>query len=449
MTKKPSRPPQATAPASLSPRVAAALALCRVLHEGESLSSILPALGGRVRPIDRGLLQELSFGVCRFQPRLQAITRELLKSPLKSKDQDIQCLLLVGLYQLLYLDTPAHAAIHETVEGARSLNKTWATGLLNGVLRNFLRQRDEVLAKVDQSEAARYSHPNWLLKRLRGAWPKHWQQILEANNGRGPMTLRVNTLRTSREAFLARLQEAGISAVATPYSPIGVQLAEPMDVNQIPGFGEGHCSVQDEAAQLCAQLLELAPGQRVLDACAAPGGKTCAILETEPALAELWAIDQDPARLARVEENLSRLELTCKLRPADVGDTASWWDGVPFDRILLDVPCSATGVIRRHPDIKLLRRNDDIAALAATQARLLRECWKALKPGGVLLYATCSILPDENTRIIEHFVAEQTDARCDLIEAPWGLPMQAGRQLLPTEQGHDGFYYARLRKAGE
>lgn len=444
MAKQPA--PKTSPSSSLSPRVAAALAACRVLQDGESLSTILPSLAGRVSPVDRGLLQELSFGVCRFQPRLQAITRELLKSPFKAKDQDIHCLLLVGLYQLLYLDTPAHAAIHETVEGARSLKKPWATGVLNGVLRNFLRQKEALLEKVDQSDAACYSHPNWLLKRLRQAWPQHWQQIVQANNGRGPMTLRVNSLRTSREAFLGRLQEAGIEASPTPYSSLGVQLAQPLDVSRIPGFGEGHCSVQDEAAQLCAQLLELAPGQRVLDACAAPGGKTCAILETEPALASLWAIDQDPARLARVEENLARLELHCELRAADVGNAESWWDGVPFDRILLDVPCSATGVIRRHPDIKLLRRNEDIPALANTQARLLRECWKTLKAGGVLLYATCSILPDENVRIIEHFVAEQADAQLDSIDAPWGLAMTAGRQLLPKEQGHDGFFYARLRK---
>jgi len=446
MTKSSAKPPRAGASASLSPRVAAAQAVCRVLQEGESLSTILPGLASRVSPIDRGLLQELSFGVCRFQPRLHAITRELLKSPFKAKDQDIHSLLLVGLYQLLYLDTPAHAAIHETVEGARSLNKPWATGVLNGVLRNFLRQKDSLLAKVDQSEVARYSHPKWLLKRLQSAWPQHWQQIVQANNGRGPMTLRVNSLRTSREAFLARLQDVGIEAGPTPYSPLGVQLAQPMDVNLIPGFGDGLCSVQDEAAQLCAQLLELAPEQRVLDACAAPGGKTCAILETEPALKEVWAIDQDPARLARVTENLARLELHCEVRAADVGDAQSWWDGVPFDRILLDVPCSATGVIRRHPDIKLLRRNDDIPALANTQARLLRECWKTLKAGGVLLYATCSILPDENLRIIEHFIAEQSDAQLDTIEAPWGLALSAGRQLLPTEQGHDGFFYAKLRK---
>lgn len=443
MTKGPGQ-----AGSSQSPRVLAAQALQRVL-QGESLGTLMPALAARVNPRDRGLLQELCFGVCRFQPRLQAVTQTLLKTPLKPKDQDVQCLLLVGLYQLIYLDTPAHAAIHETVEAAKRLGKPWAGGLTNGVLRNFLRQRDDLLAQADRSDAARFSHPNWLLKRIRQAWPQDWQAVLDANNGRGPMTLRVNQRRISRDAFLAQLAQADIAAQPTPFSRIGVQLAQPMDVQAIPGFNEGLCSVQDEAAQLCADLLQLTPGQRVLDACAAPGGKTCAVLETEPALAEVWAVDLDPARLARVRENLDRLSLDATLRAADLAQDQSWWDGRRFDRILLDVPCSATGVIRRHPDIKLLRRDADIAALAETQWRLLQQCWQLLEPGGVLLYATCSVLPQENVRIIERFVTEQPDARLDPLEVPWGQPCAAGRQLLPSPQGHDGFFYARLRKLGD
>jgi len=430
----------------MNPRLAAARALAAVLSGKASLNSSLPAQLDKVDERDRGLTQDLAFGTARWQPRLDLLAAQLLQKPFKAADADVQALLLVGLYQLFYTRIPAHAAIGETVGCADKLKKPWAKGLLNAVLRRAQREGEELLAGMERDPVVRTAHPRWLQKALKAFWPEQWEAICAANNAHPPMILRVNRRHHSRDAYLALLAEAGIGASACQYSRDGIVLAEACDVRGLPGFAEGWVSVQDEAAQLSADLLELAPGQRVLDACCAPGGKTCHLLEAEAGLAQMVAIDLEAKRLTRVRENLDRLQLDAELIACDARDTASWWDGKPFQRILLDAPCSATGVIRRHPDIKLTRQADDIPALAALQGELLDALWPTLEVGGMLLYATCSSLPTENTEVIDAFLARTPGARELDLATEAGLRQPHGRQLLAQEGGHDGFYYAKLIK---
>jgi len=430
----------------MNPRLAAARALAAVLSGKASLNSSLPAQLDKVDERDRGLTQDLAFGTARWQPRLDLLAAQLLQKPFKAADADVQALLLVGLYQLFYTRIPAHAAIGETVGCADKLKKPWAKGLLNAVLRRAQREGEELLAGMERDPVVRTAHPRWLQKSLKAFWPEQWEAICAANNAHPPMILRVNRRPHSRAASLALLAEAGVSASACQYSRDGIVLAEACDVRGLPGFAEGWVSVQDEAAQLSADLLELAPGQRVLDACCAPGGKTCHLLEAEPGLAHMTAIDLEAKRLTRVRENLDRLQLDAELIACDARDTASWWDGEPFQRILLDAPCSATGVIRRHPDIKLTRQAEDIPALATLQGELLDALWPTLEVGGMLLYATCSSLPTENTEVIDAFLARTPGARELDLATEAGLRQPHGRQLLAQEGGHDGFYYAKLIK---
>lgn len=430
----------------MNPRLAAARALAAVLSGKASLNSSLPAQLDKVDERDRGLTQDLAFGTARWQPRLDLLAAQLLQKPFKAADADVQALLLVGLYQLFYTRIPAHAAIGETVGCADKLKKPWAKALLNAVLRRAQREGQELLASMERDPVVRTAHPRWLQKSLKAFWPEQWEAICAANNAHPPMILRVNRRHHSRDAYLALLAEAGIGASACQYSRDGIVLAEACDVRGLPGFAEGWVSVQDEAAQLSADLLELAPGQRVLDACCAPGGKTCHLLEAEAGLAQMVAIDLEAKRLTRVRENLERLQLDAELIACDARDTASWWDGKPFQRILLDAPCSATGVIRRHPDIKLTRQADDIPALAALQGELLDALWPTLEVGGMLLYATCSSLPTENTEVIAAFLARTPGARELDLATEAGLRQPHGRQLLAQEGGHDGFYYAKLIK---
>ncbi|MDM9591785.1 16S rRNA (cytosine(967)-C(5))-methyltransferase RsmB [Pseudomonas guariconensis] len=430
----------------MNPRLAAARALAAVLSGKASLNSSLPAQLDKVEERDRGLVQDLAFGTARWQPRLDLLAAQLLQKPFKAADADVQALLLVGLYQLFYTRIPAHAAIGETVGCADKLKKPWAKGLLNAVLRRAQREGEALLADMERDPVVRTAHPRWLQKALKACWPQQWEAICAANNAHPPMILRVNRRHHSRDAYLALLTETGISASPCQYSRDGILLAEACDVRGLPGFAEGWVSVQDEAAQLAADLMELAPGQRVLDACCAPGGKTCHLLEAEAGLAEVVAIDLEAKRLARVRENLDRLQLDAQLIVCDARDTASWWDGKPFQRILLDAPCSATGVIRRHPDIKLTRQADDIPALAALQGELLDALWPTLEVGGMLVYATCSSLPTENTEVIEAFLARTPGARELDLALEAGLRQPHGRQLLAQEGGHDGFYYAKLIK---
>jgi len=430
----------------MNPRLAAARALAAVLNGKASLNSSLPRELDKVEARDRGLTQDLAFGTARWQPRLDALAERLLQKPFKAADADVHGLLLVGLYQLLYTRIPAHAAIGETVGCADKLKKPWAKALLNAVLRRAQRESEAILAELERDPVVRTAHPRWLQKSLKAFWPEQWEAICAANNAHPPMILRVNRRHQPRDAYLGLLAEQGVAAQACVYSRDGIVLAEACDVRGLPGFSEGWISVQDEAAQLAAELLDLAPGQRVLDACCAPGGKTCHILEAEPALATVVAVDLEEKRLVRVRENLQRLGLQAQLIAADGRDTQAWWDGQPFQRILLDAPCSATGVIRRHPDIKLTRQPDDIPALAVLQGQLLDALWPTLEVGGVLLYATCSTLPTENTEVIEAFLARTPGARELDLATSAGIKQAHGRQLLAQEGGHDGFYYAKLIK---
>lgn len=428
------------APRAIAARTVAAVLAGRSLSDPETTRR-LESLPDRDRP----LAQELAYGTVRWQPKLQRMAEGLLDKPLKAKEREVEALILVGLYQLLYLDVPAHAAVAETVAAVRPLRKEWARGLVNALLRRFLREQEAIVESLAGDEVAASAHPRWLLGRLKADWPEAWPAIVAANNARPPMTLRVNRRQGSRDAYLEALAAAGIEGTPTRHAPDGIQLAQPVGVERLPGFWAGRVSVQDEAAQLAALLLEPQPGERLLDACAAPGGKTGHLLEAAPE-AELLALDRDPGRLGRVDENLRRLGLSASLKAGDAGAPESWWDGKPFDRILLDAPCSGTGVIRRHPDIKLLRRTEDIEALSGEQHRLLEALWPLLGPGGMLVYSTCSVLRDENDRQLSRFL----EAHADAVEVPippgWGQAVAVGRQILPGNQGMDGFYYARLRK---
>ncbi len=436
-----------SASSAAQPRGIAASVVRRVADSGESLSGLLAQeLGAIEDPRQRALAQELSYGTLRWYFLLEAVLGRLLKQALRNRDRDIHALLLVGLYQLLVLRMTAHAAVNETVEAVRGSGKRWAVSLVNGVLRSAQRRAAELLASVEREPVARWSHPDWWIAQLQRDWPRHWQQILEANNQRPPMVIRVNRLRSDRARYLEQLQRAGIAARALPHADTAVLLDAPVSVDQLPGFRAGLVSVQDGAAQLAAAQMQLAAGQRVLDACAAPGGKTGHILELAPKLDALVAIDSDTRRIEKIRDNLARLQLEAQLIAADAGDTRYWWDGRPFDRILLDAPCSASGVVRRHPDIKLLRRCEDVKTLARQQGRLLDALWPLLAPGGILLYVTCSVFRAENTEVVQAFKSRHADVQEVPLAAQWGIAQAAGRQILPGDQGMDGFYFARLTK---
>ena len=430
---KPGFAPGATALAS------AAAALEAVVCEGgctaeEALQRVAP------RPEDRAAVRAIHTGTLRWYLRLAPALDALLK-PGQKMHPLVRAVLCCALHQVEYSRAPPASVVNIAVDAARVLGQGSASGFVNALLRRFLRERDAILAHVDKGEASRLAHPRWLLRRIRSAWPDAAEQIFAANNESPPMTLRVNLARTTRDAQLALLAQQDIAAQPGRCATT-IVLEQPVDVNGLPGFSEGLVSVQDAGAQHAAELLDARAGERVLDACAAPGGKTCHILEREPAV-DLVALDCDAARLARVQQNLTRLGLAAQLQVADLL-TAGWWDGRPFDRILLDAPCSGTGVIRRHPDIKLLRRQEDIAGFAATQLEMLLRCASMLKPGGLLLYATCSILLAENTEVVERFLRQQPRLR--RVGADW--------HVLPTPRAMgaaamtDGFYYARLMMQG-
>lgn len=424
-------------------RAVAAKCLAAVSN-GSSLSQQIPLFEHTLAESDRPLFRQLCYGVLRFFPKLVGIEKQLLSKPLKSKDRDIQMLLLLGLYQLSEMRTPDHAAVNTTVNATKALKKGWAKGLVNGVLRKWQRDSESLVAAL--SDAEQQSHPQWLHDALLKAWPNHATAIEQANNLQAPMCLRVNTQHCDVVTYLNMLEAENIVASACEHTKHGVRLRDAVAVSKLPKFEQGWVSVQDEAPQLSAALLSLAPGHRVLDACCAPGGKSCHILESEPALSELVALDIDEQRLQRVTENLDRIGLQATLVSGDAADPAKWWDGQQFDRILLDAPCSATGVIRRNPDIKIHRRANDITQLSKLQGEILTALWQTLKPGGLLLYATCSVLPEENTQVVEAFIKATNDAEHKVIDANWGISQAYGRQLLPQTQGHDGFYYALISK---
>ncbi|MCD9539409.1 16S rRNA (cytosine(967)-C(5))-methyltransferase RsmB [Photobacterium carnosum] len=422
-------------------RAAAAKVIYQVVDQGQSLSAALPLAQQDIKERDHALLQEICYGVLRWLPRLESITNALMDKPLKGKQRVFHHLILVGLYQLGYMRIPAHAAVAETVDATKTLKKTQLRGLINAVLRSYQRQKDALDEQAVSHDAGKYGHPSWLLKLLKASYPDDYAAICEANNTKAPMWLRVNSQHHDRDTYRVLLDAEGITTELHPQAADALRLISPCDVTKLPGFSDGWVSVQDAAAQLAVDYLQPQAGELILDCCAAPGGKTVHIMERVPS-AQVVAIDCDENRLKRVHENLERLNLTAQVLCADARYPEQWWHGEKFDRILLDAPCSATGVIRRHPDIKWLRRGEDIAALALLQAEIFDAMWLQLKPGGTLVYATCSITPQENCDQVKAFLSRTVDAT--LIDSD---PASPGRQILPGEEAMDGFYYAVLTKA--
>jgi 16S rRNA (cytosine967-C5)-methyltransferase len=429
-----------------APRLVTTRILDSVIVEHHSLDQALAAHLSATNAESRSFVQAQCYGVLRNYEALQATVQGLLSKPLKKRDQDIHCLLLAGVYELWNMHTPAHACVSESVEVCIALGKPWAKGMVNAVLRRAQRETTALQVRLEDDPTTRLCLPMWLLRRLQTDWPDHWEPIAEALHQPPPMTLRVNLQRCRREDYLGMLARAGIKAFEHPLVASAIELETARDVSALPGFDEGLVSVQDAAAQLAAPLLAPSPGERVLDACAAPGGKTGHLAEYQPQLEQLCALDIDAKRVARIEQNLRRLQLKADVRVGDAALPETWWDGRPFDRILLDAPCSATGVIRRHPDIKRLRRASDIPALAQRQAALLDALWPLLGAGGMLLYVTCSVLKAENSERIGQFLAAHDDARHRTLTPGAGIACEYGQQILPGEQAMDGFYYAALFK---
>jgi len=427
-------------------RAEAAKAIDAVVTDGRSLDAVLAETGAGISPADRSLVRMLCYGTLRYHWRLRAQLRQLVDRPLQSRDSVIESLLAVGLFQLSDTRVPDHAAVSTTVEAAKFLRRPKYKGLINAVLRNYLRQDMQNQQPAD--DESRFNHPAWLIRRLQADWPEHWQQILAANNDRAPMWLRVNHRHMTAAHYIREFVPDGQELQGVDQA---VRLAQPLPVEELPGFSDGQVSVQDAAAQLAAPWLLAGGGQRILDACAAPGGKTGHLLELMAPDAALTAIDKDPSRLQSVEQNLARLQLAATVMAGDASNTKDWWDGEPFERILLDAPCSASGVIRRHPDIKLLRRETDIAKLAVLQRAMLDALWAVLRPSGRLLYVTCSVLAEENDALVGGFLAAHDDAREDRALHNNNIrdlmrEKTCGFQVLPGTQGLDGFYFACLEK---
>ncbi len=440
----------------LNPRFIALKICLSVVKQGRSLSQALgEGLVQFTNKRDRAFTQNLVIGTLRWQVRLEAIASHLLQKKLKDKDVDIKQLILLGLYQIIYLDTPEHAAVSATVSVTKSLKKPWAKALLNGVLRTFLREGEAICEEVDKKPAYKYSHPQWLTKKIRTAYPEHWQTILTANNQPAPLSIRNNPRVQSREdlkkqlLIFSEVAAIGFKLTEHPHSPQGLVFSQGVDITQLPSYDEGGFSVQDPAAQQAGYILNPQAGELILDACAAPGGKTTHILELSDNKAQVFALEKNPERIERLRENLYRLNLTAEIAVADASQPDNWWNGQLYDKILLDAPCSATGIIRRHPDIKWHRTPEDIAELVIVQANILKALWKLLKPAGQLLYSTCSILPEENILQVANFLANEATAQEVKLQVDWGSQdkqeqAQIGKQILPGEAGMDGFYYCLL-----
>jgi 16S rRNA (cytosine967-C5)-methyltransferase len=432
-------------------RALAARVLLAVARDGRRLED---ALADASPPAAlKATVQSLAFGTVRWFHELEACLASLSGRPPDRLDPEVRALALVGLYQLTHAETPAHAAVAETVEASRLLGRPKAAGFVNAILRRFLREREAVVVRVQGDPAARYAHPAWMVRAFQEDWPEDFAAILAAGNRHPPMWLRVNARRTTVPQYRAQLAEAGMQSEDCGFAPEALRLVRPVEVGRLPGFAAGLVSVQDAAAQLAARLLDVRPGMRVLDACAAPGGKTCHLLELVPGLGELVALDVDAARVGRISDNLTRLGLAATVLTGDLCVPAQWWDGRAFDRILLDVPCTGTGVIRRHPDIKLLRQPGDVAQFAARQRGLLASAWQLLAPGGRLVYATCSVLKAENAAQVGRFLSENPEAADATESARLFWPAQPpvagpgpGVALLTGAADTDGFYYACIEK---
>jgi len=427
-----------------NPRIAALKALAEVLDEHRNLGDS-EALGVIHDGRDAALARNLAYGVLRWLSALEWLAAQLLSRPIKKRETDVQRLVLLGLQQLWHDHTASHAAVNETAECARSLGKTWAVGLVNAVLRRFQREREMLLRSMEQADM-HFAHPDWLLSELQQDWPDRWREIVNANNRQAPLWMRINRQKADAGRLQGMLEAGGFEVGGHELAHDAISISPAAAVSRIPGFEQGWLSVQDPAAQLARDLLDPRSGERILDACAAPGGKTAHLLESCPGL-DLTALDKQAQRCVQIEQNLARLDLKAVVRTADAMDTETWWNGNKYNKILLDAPCSATGVIRRHPEIKWLRSSSQVDTVVDVQAGLLKALWPLLQTGGILVYATCSILKRENSGQIGRFLAENADAVLEGPVVEWGTAGPLGRQIIPGEAGMDGFYYAVLRKS--
>ena len=414
-------------------------------NQRSNLDGLLAKHGKQVSDQDRKFLQSLCYGITRQWYHLSAIEAQLIDKPLKPRDLILGAIVRCGIYELGWMRSKEHAVVTEYVDATVVEGRPWARGLVNAVLRNFIRHRAELKMERHQAETL-WNHPSWLIERIQSAWPERWEGILVENNAPPPMTLRVNQRLVSRETQIEKLRAQDIDCVPGS-APASIRLNEPSPVERLDGFNQGFLSVQDESSQWASIALAGISGERILDACAAPGGKTTHLLEL--ADLDLLALDISERRLTKITENLVRLGLRAQLKAADASQPDTWWDGIPFDGILLDAPCSATGVIRRHPDIRLMRSEAAIKSLLGMQRALIDALWEVLKDGGRLLYTTCSILPSENDEQIERFLGHHPDASLGVLNAGIpGIRTTHGIQQLPSHTGGDGFYYALLVKSG-
>ena len=430
----------------MSSRFIATKIVKKVIEDKHHLSSVIQSDLLKQDHNEKALIQEICYGSCRWYIQLNFILDKLLDKAIKPKDIELKYLLLIGLYQLMHMKIAPHAVVSETVSVCVELKKKWAKGFVNAILRCYLRDNEKLIALFRHDIGVSSAHPEWFIKRIKNDWPEHWQNILTANNQRPPMYIRVNQQLNNREQYLKKLDEHKTEANKAEFSDTALLLANPLDVNQLPGFKDGLVSVQDLAAQLAVDLLDLETGQDVLDACAAPGGKSAHILEAQPTINSLTTLEKDAKRAEKMLSTFERLKLNAKVNVCDALKLDQWWDKTKFDRILLDAPCSATGVIRRNPDIKILRTPDQIENINVLQSDLLSTLWNTLKDNGLLLYVTCSVLKQENTEIIRHFIRKQADCMIENIDVDWGIDTGFGRQILTGENNMDGFFYARLRK---
>lgn len=435
------------ATSAINPREKALHWLFQVIIKGRSVNALVTDNLAGFDPQQKAFAKQLLFGCLRYYHQLSTLANNLLHTPLKNKDADLFIVILLGLYQIKYLSIPDHAAISESVELTKQFNKAWASGLINGVLRRYQRESTTIEKKLSKSLQFQFSHPGWIVKRIQKDWPNEFKQILKNNNRHAPMVLRVNTIKTSRKAYHQRLSALNIALDRHPVAPNAVILPKPVDVTQLPGFSSGDVTVQDAAAQLAVELMDLKPLQNVLDGCAAPGGKTTHLLQKEQV--NLTAVEVVPKRAATIQTTLDRLNLSCNVICSDILAIENWWNGKQFDRILLDVPCSASGVIRRNPDIKIHRKVTDLKPIVTLQKTMLNKIWPLLKPGGILVYATCSVFKEENEQQIERFL---TSNKAQLVIMPPQIHQQlsnrasVGYQILPGEQQMDGFFLCGLKK---